>query len=637
MIDFHAYAEKYSTSVPSALGIAFAIVLASLVARTVRLRRELRSAPTALASWDPGQLIAVPPICAFASRFLLSQARVELEEWPEGRLFASREAADILEEYVERRLSTIRFAVGSTATGIALFCTFYLISHVLEANIPNALDAASGATANTEQLKIAMRLLGQKFLISATGIGIAVLFAMTTAIARRVALDAAHDASAQVVGLFCTPASLSASVQLLQLRATHASSSHLDEIRATMHATREDLARLGSIEVSVKDMGAEVTTQLQRMLKEDLGNEIKEILKDVMRQADEIAERLRSNLIESIQRAIETEVPKVLESLQGIRQSVEGQASSPLEKILEQLKSVVSGGMQGESSQMSAALRQFAEVVPALALQLKDVAHSMTTDMRDRTNESARVTESLLAQVGGLLARLESQQSATEQAIAQIARASTVGAEAMMARLEAGSAEVMGGLLKTSRAEIDGVLEKLQAVATQSAQGYGTMEQSLGATARTIAEVRDGLADAAESIRSISTETRGVVSGARQSSEAAQRAASSFENAAGMLSTGVDSMRAAIDQGRSYGTEQQAVVAEHRKLLEELEKMWPRLFETYLRSFDEKSTLLARSWTDLYTQVSKLSETVGGGLSEAAEDLKVSVDRLTATRNGSSA
>ena len=101
-----------------------------------------------------------------------------------------------------------------------------------------------------------------------------------------------------------------------------------------------------------------------------------------------------------------------------------------------------------------------------------------------------------------------------------------------------------------------------------------------------------------------------------------------------MLRSGVDGMRAAIEHGRTYGSEQQAMIAEHRKVMKELEQLWPKLFDTYLRSFDEKSSLLARSWNDLYGQVSKLSDTVGGGLSEAAEDLKFSVDRLTAVKNG---
>lgn len=634
MNPFYAFVERNPFAVPIGLGVTFLIIFVSLLQRAFLLRKELLAAPDALAKWDPSERDGSSAICAFAGAYLLSPTRVSLEGWPEERLFSSREAADIFEEYAERRLSTIRFALGSTATGIALFCTFYLIAHVLEANIPSALDAASAATADTEQLKTAMKLLGQKFMISATGILIAVVFAVGTAGAKRIALMAAHDASLRSAHLFCTPASLSASAQLLQLRATQASAEHLEEVRSTMSGTRDDLAKLRSIEVSVKDMGAEVTTQLQRMLKEDLGEQIKEILIDVMRQATEMSERLRSELLEGFQRTIETEIPKVLESLQAIRQSVEGQASSPIERMLEQLQSVVSGGMRGESAQMTAAIKQFAEVVPALATQLQDVAQSMTRDMRERTSESVRMNESLVTQVGGLLARLETQQSATDRAIAEIAHASSTGAETMMARLEAGSAQVMGGLLKTSRAEIDGVLSRLQEVATSSAKGYGSIEESVGSAARSIGEVRDGLAAAAESIRTMSSETRGVVADARQSSDAAQKAASSFESAAGMLRTGVDGMRAAIEHGRTYGSEQQAMIAEHRKVMKELEQLWPKLFDTYLRSFDEKSSLLARSWNDLYGQVSKLSDTVGGGLSEAAEDLKISVDRLTAVKNG---
>lgn len=635
MNQFYAFVDANPQGIPLLLSSLLLVLLGTLVGRLALLRRDLKAAPDAIARWTPNGGEATPgPICEFAAAYLLSPERVSLDVWPEGRLLSSREASELFDEYAERRLSTVRFALASSATGIALFFTFFLIAHVIATNIPSALDAASSATANTDELKTAMKLLGQKFAISATGIFFAVVFAGATSAARRIALASAHEASRRAAHLFCTPASLAASAQLVQLRSEQASTTHLEDIRSTMAGMRSDLAKLQSIEVSVKDMGAEVSIQLQRMLKEDLGEQIKEILVDVMRQASDMSDRLRSELIDGFQRTLETEIPKVLESLQAIRHSVEGQASSPVERMLEQLQALVSGGMQGETAQMSAALRQFAEVVPALAMQLQDVAQTMTRDMRERSHETTRMTESLLTQVGGLLARLETQQSATDRAIAEIAQASSAGAAAMMARLEAGSAEMMGGMLRTSRTEIDGLLGRLQEVATASAQGYGSIEESVGAAARSIIEARDGLAAAAESIRALSHETRGVIADARQSSDAAHKAAASFEGAAGLLRAGVDGMRNAIEQGRTYGAEQQAVIAEHRRLLGELEQLWPKLFETYLRSFDEKSTLLARSWNELYNQVGKLSETVGGGLSEAAEDLKASVDRLAAVNNG---
>ncbi|NOU34905.1 MAG: hypothetical protein HOO96_43995 [Polyangiaceae bacterium] len=574
-----------------------------------------------------------------------------LKRWPGPKLLVSRDVGDVLLEYAEHQLSALRFAFGSTATGIALLCTFLLIAHVLEDNIPLALEASSKATAGTKELGTAMALLGQKFTISATGIGIAVAFAIANAIARRLVLRDAYLAASRCAYLFCTPASFSAAVQRLQLETLEAARSadeergrsvaamglQLEDMRATLQGTRKDLEQLRSIEVSVKDIGVEVSTQFRKMLKEDLGEQIKEILQSVMVEASDMSERLRSELLEGFQRTLDTQIPTILESLQGIRQSVESQASSPVERMLEQLQGVVSGGMRGESAQMSAALKQFAEVVPALATQLQEVAHGMTHDMQQRTTENVRMSESLTGQVAALLQRLESQQAATEGAIAAISRASNAGAEAMMARLEAGSAQVMGGLLKTSRAEIDDLLGRLQQVSNQSAQGYGQMEASMASAARSISEAREGLEDAAQSIKLFSNETRSVVVDARQNTDASQRAATTFENAAGLLRASVESMRTAVEDGRSYSAEQRAVVEEHQKVLRALEELWPTLFATYLKSFDDKSSALTKHWTELIGSLGKISDTVGGGLAEAAEDLKGSVDKLAKLHAGNGA
>jgi ABC-type transporter Mla subunit MlaD len=354
-----------------------------------------------------------------------------------------------------------------------------------------------------------------------------------------------------------------------------------------------------SIEVSVKDIGNEVTTRLKDMLTQDLGKQIEDMMRDTMSEAASLSERLKSELISAFERAIQDELPKMLASLEAIQKSVDGQASSPIERMLEQLQTVVAGGMRGESAQMNAAMKQFADVVPGLANQLRDVAETMTREVRERTTESARANESLVTQISSLLTRLETQQTATDRAIAEIAHASSAGADAMMGRLQSGSTELMGELLKSSRTEIDQVLAKLQAAAHESANGYGSIGASVEGAARSIAEVRDGLKEAADTTRTMSAETRAVIQDARVSSDAAQRAAQSFESAAGSLKTSIDQMNAAITQGRTYGSEQKEMIAEHRKFMHELEQMWPKLFDKYLTSYDEKSRLLERSWVDV--------------------------------------
>lgn len=632
--------------VPAILLVVFGtvLVLKELAARTIRA--DLLRASENLPAWDPSADEEDDDVRGFLRPYLLSVSPVALASWPSPRLVVTRELEDMLDSYVEHRTAKVRFTLGSAATGVALLCTFVLIAIVLTNDINAALKASGdGAEA---KLADAVGLLGQKFAISATGIGLAIVFGIVNSTIRKRLLAASHAVCSRAAARFATPASLAATAQLELLQESRqqtdaaadqgkrleAMNAQLAEMKTVLEATRTDLEKLQSIEVSVQAIGAEVTHQFREMITKDLGEQIKDILREVMVQADAMSNRLRSELIDGFQKTIEQELPKVIGSLDEIKKSVEGQAALPVERMLEQLQGIVSGGFKGESAQMSAAIRQFGEVVPALAEQLRSVASTLTKELGARAEESARTSDTLFRQVSVLLERMEAQQTASERAVAEITRASTAGAESMVQRLESTSNEFVAKLLQSSRSEVEALAARLKDAANASASGYANLEQSVAGASKSILEARDGLAEAAKAMRALAADVRGVTQDAKQSSETARLAANGFENAATQLRTGVVSMQQAIDSARAQATEQRAVLDEHRRVLASLEQVWPKLFETYLKSFEEKSSALNRSWNDLYDRIGKLSGTVSGGLVDAAEDLKTSVDRLASLQGG---
>lgn len=386
--------------------------------------------------------------------------------------------------------------------------------------------------------------------------------------------------------------------------------------------------------MSVKDLSSDVTAQLRTMLKNDLGEHMKDLLAEMMNTAGNLADDLQSKVIAGFERTLEREVPKILESLQAIQKSVEGQAESPMERLLEQLQGVVAGGFKGESAQMSSALRQFAEVVPALAEQLRGTAERLTTDMKSRTDENVRASEALVGQVTSLLGRLEAQQSATEHLVENIARTTAANAEALVQRVHSEGNAMFAGLLKTSRADVDAILERLRDAGASHAQNYGVLDKSVQSASKSIESARDGLVETSEAIRALAKETKGLFLDARQTHEVAQRASMAFEQSASQLRQGTDSMRQAVEVARSHAAEQAALLEQHRKALKELEQVWPRLFETYIKSFDDKSGQLLLKWDEFYRKMNGFSSTVGGSLAEAAEELKISVDQLARLHNG---
>lgn len=643
-----AFSSKHPWVVPSIILGVFAAIWIAVWVKAAELKRNLRACSTTIATWNPiASETSEPDICRFIRQHLISKGTVEVPGWSGARLLLSKEIDEIFDDYVDRRTSSVRFALGPLATGFALICTFGLIAHVLQTDVSNAVRGTATGAGSNDQLASAVGTLGVKFYISAAGILASLVFAVTLPALRKRLYQASHDAARAVAPHFCTSATLAAVTHLEVLRelrgARQASSvrdgqrmqdaavlrSQLAQMSQTLLATQTELTKLQSIEVSVQDLSAEVTTQLRQMLTQDLGEQLREMLGEVMKDASTLTTQLQEKILEGLERTFQREVPRIIESLQAIQKSVEGQAESPMERLLEQLQGVVAGGFKGESAQMAATMRQFSEVVPALAEQLRATAANLTSDMQTRSSESARANESLLTQVTALLSRLESQQLATEKLVSEIGHAASSSAESLVQKVHSESNALFQGLLETSRRDVDQLLSRMSEATNTNTNSYANLAASVESTSNAILQARDGLLSAADSIQKLTLETRTTISQARQSNEIAERAATTFTQSATQLREGSDAMANAVTVARQHAVEQAQLLDSHRRALTELETLWPTLFDAYLKNFDAKSNQLLANWEDFHRRTGQFSQTVGSTLADAAEELSSSVDRLS--------
>lgn len=601
------------------------------------LSADLAETAEALAA---GQIDGESNGVAFVRLHLVQPGQVDVPTIGE-RWILDRPMKDVLLSYVEERTSGFRFVAGSLATGLALLITFVLIAHVLSENVPAAIKATQGGAETSSELELskAVQLLGQKFFISAAGVGLSVAWA-GFATRTRVGLREAAERHARALGaLFCTPEVFHMNVQhaqLAELRAFHdavaptldAMSSRGQTLETHLVDVKTQLAKLQSIEVSVKDIGAEVTENVRRMLTDDLGNQIKQMLDRGLDRVDELAERVRADFVTGIQTALEKQLPEVLQSLQAIQKSVDQQSAAPVEALLERVNQVVSGGFRGETAQMNEALRQLSSVLPALETNLRSALDTMTSQLAARAQEQSALSENVMSQMGTLLGRLEAQQRASDDAVAGLMKAATEGVAAMGQQLQASSASAVESVMHASRSEIGAIVEGLRNVAANHQQSYAAVAQQMGDIGGVLAASKASLSDAAAFLKDAAAQAGSALGEGRQTATAISGAAREFGDAARQLQQGVSQLVGAANAVREQTEAQVELMARTKQQFHELEQTWPRLFHTHIESIEKQSKSLYEGWSRLATEVKTLSANVGGEFAESVDSLAASVQAL---------
>ena len=536
---------------------------------------------------------------------------------------------DIRRDYAEAAVSRhVSFWLGSLFTGVALIFTFVLIAIVMTGDVSDAIKES----ADQSKLSDAVGLLGAKFYISAAGVGASLILLFAGNFARGRILALAENPDLQLLESFTSLEAYELATKRAELDLVQADRATRAEHHAELcgHFARLDrgIEKLSSIEVSVQTIGNEVSANLKNIMKEAMGEQLKELLRDTMIEVAGIATSVQQNLTESFGQQLATLATSLQQGIDGLKTAVEGQGQGQLEQILGKLQDTVSGGFQSESTKMVAALEGFASVVPALEKQLREMTGKVAQESRERSEESSRATETLLSRVTLLMDSLGAQQAANAQAIDRMRAASEQGADDIARRLEASGSHMVSSVLGASRTEIEAIVGQLKAAAQESAGRYVDMETHAGNAAHAVMEATAGLTSASRSILEMSNHTSAVLTQARAGSEAIQVASQQFLQAGNTLLGSVSSMREIIENSRTQTGEQHQLLMRQREYTQEVEKLWPQLFDTYLAKFKASSEELGSTWDSFHTKISGVTTSVGAQLTESTENLNDSVKEL---------
>lgn len=546
---------------------------------------------------------------------------------PDGRVLLADRADRLLDGWLQLHvLRLARFEAGGWITGVALFFTFFLIAWVLANDVGPAI-AGSGKQSMLS-LSHAVRTMGAKFVVSMVGIAMSILHGAVRArqlhtlhatVSRAARRLHTKTVSVQDYQLECTERNALGAEQLSEVAlAIHRSVTHQHaENAARVEGLKLSIDRLQSIEVSVKDIGSELSKSLQQTVKKD-------IVEGIRRELQDIVDGMQKALAESFAQNLSATMTELVTALGKIERAVASQGHSQVETLLHQLSDAVSGGFASESARMKEALTRFAEVIPALDRQLREISQSTANDMAQRQAENSRTSELLLERVTAMLERGERQHQQAAAAAEQMQQLMLKNQNAVASSAATASEQ----FASRSRAALDELTAALQGATGNAAQVYGSLVAEVEQSARMLQQARsdteDGahkLAEASALLRTTLSQVAEVVTGLRQ--------------VGASISAGVQQARATVDGSAAVLKSSMDAVTHHQRFIEELSSRWPQLTHQYLSASDQAFTKIAGAWKEqadhIGAAVGKIGDSFSGSAAEFAEavqDLGTQLDRL---------
>jgi len=585
--------------IPGALVAIASIVIVLICARYVALKRELRD--------EQGLLAALPAGggSELGEAVRLHVVRVS-DDSLAGRVVLTRSIRELRREYVESVLAHAwPFWVGSALTGLALICTFVLIAYVMHGDVSEAISNEADSTL----LSSAVATLGGKFGISAGG----VLGSLMTMFAANIARAKLHQL-AGAPGTALTRAVISLDELRLRYQLDELESLRVDraerqqqyaQVYRCLGSLEERARKLTSIEVSVQNIGNEVSANLRHIMKDAMAEELREILSTTMVQVDEIATSVQRTLSEAFSNNMTALATQLQASLTAVQRAVESQSQGAVEQLLGKLQDAVSGGFHSEQQKLSESLAAFAQIMPGLERQ-----------------------------IGSLVDGLGAQQAASADAIARLQSAATQGAEAMARQLQASSEGVVTGVLSASRAEIEAIAARLEAMTSASAASQDEIAARVRDAMREVQHVTDGLGGAAKQLHALTGQLAGALADARHGSEATQVATRELASASTAVTGALVQLQDVVKRTSAQTEAQHALLTKQREYTKEVEQLWPQLFNVYLDKFRSSSAQLGESWKDLHDKVVQVTGAIGATFADNVEQLSAAVDTLARQSNG---
>jgi ABC-type transporter Mla subunit MlaD len=374
-------------------------------------------------------------------------------------------------------------------------------------------------------------------------------------------------------------------------------------VRESSTAITGRLERLQAIEVSVKDLGEEVTRTLGAMVQDAMGDHIKTFLGDIRDEA----EKMRAQMESSLRGNLSELAAKLGTSLDRIQATLSSQSSSEVEKLLGKLQDVVTGGFSSETRNMAGLVEQLQKVISQLSHELGGVG-SLLRETLDGFQQQNRDQQALLASVA--VSTHENVKRLGDdfvregsEAMTRVLTETNARIERMMTALDQASASA-AGRSSASVAEFEALARKVS-----------TVTEDLGASAELVSEL----------MRQVQATLQASSSGVTQISDAAAELKAAAERAS-------DTMRASDDTRRALeaSLEQQAhITTRNASSLEKMENVWPQLLQDVATTVESTTGNMLGSWEKLSDKLAAATTLYGQAVGDRVDDLHEAVAKLT--------
>lgn len=553
--------------------------------------------------------------------------RVDIDE--DCRLLLCVTRRDMLSDLAR---SSKPLRLGPLFTGCALFLTFILIGYVLVTDMQAALEAFSqsgtsvGSGAQDALDQASRRLaqgvggLGGKFFISATGVFFSVAYTLI-----ELRLEGQHQRMVDELDhalrtVFASPEEYDG---VLQRR-------HLDLLGEISHK----VGCLNSIEVSVQNLSSEVVHQLSRVITEDFGEQMKDMMRQALERVDSIATRTNEALsadLRQVMTVAQDGIPHVVQHLEAIRNEVAHQAKAPVEELVRQFKTALTGGFQHETAQLGAALNQFATVVPEMARSLEAVGRSMTDSVSAGQERNQAIQQQVLAELARVLQQLERQQTGMEQLVGRIHGEALETATSLGTRLQEQLDAATAGFAAATATQTGAMNDRVAAVLSTQQTAFAELEAKVGGVVEALGQADRALASSARHLETSAHQLTVAHDSANKVVSGTTSVVAAVYNSAKVLNESATQSQDFLDQAKRILHAAMEHADKEAELTRQLQAVWPGLFDKYLNSFQQKSEALASSWEQTHQRVVSITGSVADHLQAPVEELSDTVKVLAET------
>lgn len=203
----------------------------------------------------------------------------------------------------------------------------------------------------------------------------------------------------------------------------------------------------------------------------------------------------------------------------------------------------------------------------------------------------------------------------------------------LLGKSQTEAAEAANVTVKSLREEVAAVVSQLTSASQQQAElltsrlhGLSAAQEShVNAMSDKLRAVIQSFGDAELALRKSATELDAVARRVSEILSGTQSVVKAVDGSTLQLRSGTDAARALVQSASTVVKEAQAQASVELELTRELQRIWPQLLDGYIRSFEEKSKLLASTWTGTHTQLASLVQGTVSELSDAADELRGAV------------